>query len=486
MSFKDRFRSNQLPFWLLTIGFGMVLILPKLIMDGMFMDGVLYASVSHNLSIGIGTPWFLEFNEYGITDRVTFHEHPPLIFWIQSLFFKVFGGSMYVERGYSLLTGIITAALIVKTWKLVTIQNINLQKLSWMPVLLWLTVPVVFWSYQNNVHENTMGIFTILAVFFSIKAVHLKQKLYLNIVIAGAMIFCASFGKGVPGLFPLGVVFFHWIIFRKQSFGKMFLQSLLLLAIPAAIYGLLLLIPAAQESLSIYTYERLLGRIKAAPTRDYHFYIAERLFMEILPMIIVTFLTLLVFRLGKVKHQLTKEHYKLSAFFVLMGLSASLPVMLTLVQKTFYIGPAFPFFGLAFALIIAPGLADRLARINRSKIGFKVFTTISSLIIVAAIVATVFQYGKPSRNKKVLHDLEIIQEIIPHFSTINVHASTGNLEWDMQCYLVRFYNISMDKNPDHHRKYFLMNRELGVQPDSNYVNLNLPTQKYDLYEWPED
>ena len=464
----------------------MVLILPKLIMDGMFMDGVLYASVSHNLSLGIGTPWFLEFNEYGVTDRVTFHEHPPFIFWIQSLFFKVFGGSMYVERGYSLLTGIITAALIVKTWKLVTSQNINLQKLSWMPVLLWLTVPVVFWSYQNNVHENTMGIFTILAVIFIIKAVHLNQKIYLNIVLAGAMIFCASFGKGVPGLFPIGVVFFHWIIFRKQGFGKMVLQSIILIAIPAVVYGLLLLIPAAQESLSIYTYERLLGRIESQPTRTYHLYIAERLFMEILPMIIVTFLALVVYKLRKVKPQLIKEHYQLIAFFVLVGLSASLPVMLTLVQKTFYIGPAFPYFGLAFALIIAPGMADRLARVKRSSIGFKIFTTISSLVIVTAIVATVFQYGKPSRNEEVLHDLEIIQEIIPHFSTINVHESTGNVEWDMQCYLLRYYNISMDKNQDHHREYYLMNRDLGLQPDSNYVNLDLPTQKYDLYKWPEN
>ena len=36
------------------------LVLPVLIMDGMFMDGVLYACVSKNLANGFGSMWWLE------------------------------------------------------------------------------------------------------------------------------------------------------------------------------------------------------------------------------------------------------------------------------------------------------------------------------------------------------------------------------------------------------------------------------------------
>ena len=41
-------------------------------MDGMFMDGVLYASVSNNLAQGYGSLWFLKFSELGFAEHLTF------------------------------------------------------------------------------------------------------------------------------------------------------------------------------------------------------------------------------------------------------------------------------------------------------------------------------------------------------------------------------------------------------------------------------
>ena len=104
---------KDLPFWLFTIGIMFLLTLPTLIQDGMFLDGILYTSVSHNLSQGIGTFWFpVASPSWQMAGSVFFHEHPPLVFGIQSMFFKVFGDSMYVERFYIFLTMCITALLI--------------------------------------------------------------------------------------------------------------------------------------------------------------------------------------------------------------------------------------------------------------------------------------------------------------------------------------------------------------------------------------
>jgi 4-amino-4-deoxy-L-arabinose transferase-like glycosyltransferase len=66
----------------------------KLIRLGIHGDGVEYASVARNLSDGVGTFW----KPY-LDDRIhpVFHEHPPLVFWIQSLFFRFFGDGPYLE-----------------------------------------------------------------------------------------------------------------------------------------------------------------------------------------------------------------------------------------------------------------------------------------------------------------------------------------------------------------------------------------------------
>jgi hypothetical protein len=109
--------SLNTPFWLLAIAVMTGLTLPRLIQDGMFMDAMLYTSVAHNLSQGIGTFWFPQFSDYHIAGLPAFHEQPPLFFGIQSSFFRLLGSSMYVERFYTFMMMVITAWLIVLFWE---------------------------------------------------------------------------------------------------------------------------------------------------------------------------------------------------------------------------------------------------------------------------------------------------------------------------------------------------------------------------------
>src|ERR1700685_3790893 len=100
---KNTFKPN-LPFWLLTFAILIGLTVPVLIKDGMFMDAMLYSSVSHNLSQGIGTFWFPQFSFRNMGGLSSFHEQPPLVFGIQSIFFRILGGSLYTERIYTFIT----------------------------------------------------------------------------------------------------------------------------------------------------------------------------------------------------------------------------------------------------------------------------------------------------------------------------------------------------------------------------------------------
>lgn len=89
--------------WIFTCAIMCLLTLPVLIKQGMFNDAVLYTSVSLNLSKGIGSFWLPYFDEWNIININSFHEQPPLAFGIQSLFFKLLGNSIYVERVYTFL-----------------------------------------------------------------------------------------------------------------------------------------------------------------------------------------------------------------------------------------------------------------------------------------------------------------------------------------------------------------------------------------------
>ena len=99
--------KQHTPFRIVTAAILIILIVPTLIQDGMFLDGQQYACVAKNLAHGLGTFWqpFVSAT-WMKSGSNSFLEHPPLVYGIQSLFFMLFGDSMYVERLYSFVTAI--------------------------------------------------------------------------------------------------------------------------------------------------------------------------------------------------------------------------------------------------------------------------------------------------------------------------------------------------------------------------------------------
>ncbi|MBI4649048.1 MAG: glycosyltransferase family 39 protein, partial [Bacteroidia bacterium] len=129
--------------------------------DGMFMDGLWYAAVSKNMAHGLGSFWYPHFTN---TLYSEFHEHPPLVFFLQSLCFRLFGDSFLVERFYSLCMTLTSGFFIYLFWKQINKKDSS-NVTGWLPLFLWIAVPVVSWACANNMLENTTTVFTTLAVF---------------------------------------------------------------------------------------------------------------------------------------------------------------------------------------------------------------------------------------------------------------------------------------------------------------------------------
>jgi hypothetical protein len=165
-------------------------------------------------------------------------------------------------------------------------------------------------------------------------------------------------------------------------------------------------------------------------------------------------------------------------FWILTGLSASAPLMLTLVQKGFYFVPSLPFFAIASALMIAPMVLSMIQRIDVKSKGYFAFLFISFAAFSASIVITGMQKGKFSRNKDLLHDVYTIGKLLPPGSIVTVPSEMWN-NWDLQCSMIRYTNISVETS--HNREYRISDRMVSDDL-TNYEKVNIGTVQYDLYK----
>jgi 4-amino-4-deoxy-L-arabinose transferase-like glycosyltransferase len=471
--------NRNLPFWFITFGFIVALTLPKLIQDGMFLDAMLYTSVSHNLSQGIGTFWFPQFSTtYHNAGLSSFHEHPPLVFVIQSLFFKVFGDSMYIERFYTFLTTCITAFLINVLWKEIYKNDESLKKTGWIPVFLWITIPVCFWSYSNNMQENTMGIFTLSSVLLIFRAFQSQKNEAFVLLLSGFLVFLATMCKGLPGFFPIAVPFLYWLITRKTSLKKSIIQTAAIIVVPVLAYMILFNIEESKESLSFYLFNRVFNRISQDPTVGNRFFILYRLLMELLPQIVLTLIIILVAGIRKQKASIT-QNLALSTFFISVGLAASVPLMLTMVQKGFYFVPALPFFAIGLSIFIAPAIEKYQKKINTNTVKYKIFLVISFLLVAGTLGYSFMQKGKTARDRDMLADVYTIGKIVPKFSEVTIPTVIFS-EYVLGCYFMRYFNISL--KPEEKEQFYMIRKTMSLDSLPEYKKVKIETRIYDLYK----
>lgn len=477
-----KFNKKTLPFWILTIAIFIIVVAPSLIQEGMFMDGLLYLGVSKNMAQGIGTFWEPIFSySWHSSGSDFFHEQPPLGFGLQAIFFKVFGFSIYVERLYSFLVACITAYLIFKIWNKVTQDKF--KNISWLPILLWITIPISFWSIHNNILENTLSLFTLLSVLFLLKGVQAQQNKQLLFLVGGFFIFLATFTKGVPGLFPLAVIPLYCLIYRKSSFINTTLWTMTPILTVATAYLLMLTISeGAFNSFKFYFQERLIGRISSSPTVDSRYWILGKLFLELVPIMLLTFIVLAI---TKTKKKLSNINFKHVLLFFSIGICASIPLTLTMIQRPFYFSPSLPFFGIAAAFIIAPLLSQFITKINTASIKFQTFKILSSIALIASITVTVISIGKTRRDKIIINDIKTLSTVIPYNATVKTTPKV-NRQWSNQVYAMRYHNLHLDSKKEK-AEYHLFYKNTEVKKENlELVALNLNLFKLYKLETPNE
>lgn len=440
--------------------------------EGMFMDGMIYAAVGHNISNGIGSLWNLSFS------NAVFNEHPPLVFGIESIFFKLFGHSYLIEKFYSIITAIVTAILIHSIWKTLARDSGINQSHSWIPLLFWITTPIIFWTYQSNMLENTMGLFALASSYSLIKASQKKNMTGLLIAtfFGGLFIVCGFLSKGFPALYPLAIPAILSLTLKKGDYQKQFIvTSSTVLFVGFIALTIHLSQPEAIQSLNRYLSTQVVSALKGELVKVRRTYILERLVLELAPAILLTVILFFSSRKGIEKSSFNKSAKNLIAFVILVGLSSSLPIVISPKQLNFYIVPSIPWFALALAVMISPVMENfqnrhqnRLIKLHRFK-----WTMFAIPVLILVLSFTLRGY---SRDKELIIDVKTIGNELGDRKVVSVSSSLG-INWSMIAYFQRYYFISIDLN-ETAQPFLLITK--GEAIPEGYTQIKLNTSSLEL------
>lgn len=451
--------NTRLAIFITTIIVTCTLILDRLIPEGLFLDGVTYASISRNLANGQGSFWQLYYHA-----GKPFSEHPPLMFGMEALFFKILGDHYLTEKAYSFFIWLNTSLLIIKLWKEFTAKDKTKYTFA-LPMLLWCISPTVTWGYTSNILDCTMAMFDIAAVYVFYKsctAQSWKSRTTLTIT-AALLTTCAILTKGPVGAFPLATPAVYWLVFRKQNeFGlnKAIIQIAVSIISLSVIYVILIQSPEAKGFLNRYLQDQLFAALKGE--REVtgglgRWTILFDLFIQLIPTFAFGILIFIIKKLSKAQNYNIKLGRN-AVFMLFIGLCGSLPIMLSVKQRTFYIIPALPFYVMAISLIILPGYISITNRLKMGLKGIRYFKVTAAVITPVLCVYLGSKVGQIGRDKELIQKMHYLSTQFTERQIFGICQESGT-DYYFTAYLQRYCNMELS-TAFYSKDYVLINTSL--------------------------
>lgn len=435
----------------------------NLLTRGMFMDGLIYTSVASNMAEGVGSFWH---PVYTATQFPDFYEHPPLMMWLLSLWFRLFGTSMMAAKGYSVAVVLLTAALTVGVWKQLGFKT----SLGWLPLLMLTLIPDVSLAAHNNYLESTMTLFVLAAVWLVLRGKGVGWHL-----LAGVMLAAAFLTKGPTGLFPLALPALLWLFGTRKGFGQAAVGTLAMAAGLAAPMALLwFCVPDAQEFLRKYFENQVIGGSQVLVTS--RTYIVKTLFSHTAVVLVVALAVVLFGILKKsAPWRPTRDSWRRFGLVFALALCGTLPMMVSTKQRAFYLLTVFPFVALAVAALLEP-----LARHMEKQLQRPAMTVATVAVLMAAVITNALHYGKPGRDKAMLHDMDVMAAEV-HDGELVALAPELASNNSLHGYWYFCHHVTLDANAQH--SHLIATDDVA---DTTYIEVPLPTEEYRLYRlWKE-
>jgi len=361
-------------------------------MQVMFMDGIIYAGIAKHLTWQTISTLQLNLSKsYG----ANFYGHPPLSMIIHFLFYDVFGNDFFVDRMLSLASFVASIFLIHKICGATSITKTN----SWFVILLFVTIPVVSWSFKNNMLENLMTVFCLVSVYLSILKFRnntINSITYYSL--NATVIFCAFISKGFTGLFPIATPLIISIIINKSKVAWVIQTSILLIYTFMFFAIVFIIFPPLKTFILEYLNQQIFASLNGKSDVDGRTFILTKMPQELMVLLIITML--LHISNGKKTFVILKQKITSNTdaqLFLCIALNASLPIIISVKQSGYYVLAAYPFFALFFAAI---NFNIFMEVIKKIKVKSKHLYVLTSMLVGSTVVLCAYNYKGFYRQRK--------------------------------------------------------------------------------------
>ncbi len=496
--------QRQTSLYFIVVGAFLLFISGNFLSEGLSHVGMDNAVVAQRMSEGFEDFWLPSLSAPGNPDR---SNYMPLGYWIESVWYRIFGSSSFMaEKIYSVLTYFIIAALMIWIWTLLG----QSRRVGWLPLMCWITIPIVSWSATNNLLESTMTMFVLLSVVFLLKAGRAsfisQTRLALGkktgpyrlsrtawVVLAALMMELAFLVKGFAGLFPIFFPFLYWIIVRRERIlFPVFSTGVILVIWMVTIFVAILVSPDIYHHLYNYLHHQLIGGVLHVQTVTSHFYILYVLLLQgFIPLLLTAIICIIRLKsrpfyrylfFWRHTKKLTAEQIersRLGWFFLAVGVSGILPIMLGLKQQDFYIVPTLPFFAIAMACLLYNLIEDWLERINKT--AKRVLAAMAVILFGSGLLLNINSLNKINSNQVLLNDMRQILPYLSHGEVISVTDEVMSAD-EVAEYFYRYKSVTFDTIDSHEHLLSMYAQPETPSGDSYFKQMSLPTQQYKLFE----
>ena len=453
------------PLLFLFMGFFCLFILHPLLQIGMFLDGVTYAAIAKNLSLHLGNSWDLHYSQ---TVFPHFHEHPPLVFWLQSKLFMLLGPEAAAENVYGLIL-VLTQLMLMSYFWVKSLKHPP-ETLAILGVF-WLAIPLNH-LYTENLLEGTLTLLTTLAGFLLLQKYHVVRYAIFGAAAMVMGVMC----NGPTALFPLAIPLFGQGTLVKKSAQCGFLTAVVLM-----IFGLLFVLePHILNSLQQYLLLQLLPSIAGQRSVDIgiaHHLLIFKLYARgcWIGCIMACLVFVIAARLeNKPMSTLWQAAFKKPEVWIFLGISliSALPVGLSPRLNFNYIMQSGPWMTLCLACLCLEPMRMMLQYGRRH---CNSLYPISVAFALTALIYCVLTAGGYRRDSDMIEDIHVLKNRLPPHHII---ATTPELfyQWYAVAYFARYTSLSL--TPDQELRYFLTLK--GKALPVNYHAIHLPLRYFVL------
>ncbi len=467
--------------WLLVGALAFAMCFPVVLLRGMSLDGITYATIARNMAQGAGDLWH---PFYTATLLNPFFEQPPLALWLESWFFRAFGDRWWVERLYSVLTAVPTAVALAMIWRALLAGDRKAQRLAWLPLLFWIAMPGWFWIYRHNYLENTLGIFTTWGVLAGLKAAQSAKAWSVWALLAGLAIAAALASKGPVGLFPLVTPAIAWLTLRPKSAIQATRVQASVVAVVAVLLALTLTYAPAREFVAAYYQHQVVtslqGQRETVDSAWGRFDLVWQLVVHLLPTAIIA----AALGVWGLRHAVAGPLPRGPLLFCLLSaLSGSLPIMVSPKQTGYYTAPTWGLFAMALALACLPSviaIVDRVSQIPSIQLPLRRVQIGVGLALALLVAMSPAWYGRTQRDAQLIRDVQRIGQLVGKRQTIII-PSTMSDEWSLQAYLYRWHYISVHE-ADECEAYRLQRADEPQDLSAEWILADTQLREFRLYK----